>query len=498
MMTSPRTRMGSLLLMIGLSALWAPWAAGQDASAPAAGTVRGELAFPTGERSTSILLIQHLGPAQMRANVPFTYEVQVRNLTDANLPELVVTNTLPSGFKVDSITPKPTSPEGETASWTLAQLGPRAVQVIKISGVSNSVGELSYCTTVAFKTSTCSSMNIVEPELKLAKTAPAEVLVCDMIPVTIVVTNTGTGSVEGVKVTDTLPQGWQTGDGKGTVSFEAGTLKPGESREFSFQAKSANTGSFVNEATASEPGGLTAKASAETVVRKPVLTLSKTGPEMRYIGRPAEYRITVSNTGDAPARDTVLVDTVSGVGEFVKASDGGQFANGKVTWNLGTLAPGASKNVDVSFVGQRAGTIKDDAVVTAYCANAQASASTEVRGVPAILLETVDQADPIEVGAEEVYTITVTNQGTADDNNIRIECLLPAELDFVSAEGPTKFTAEGKTVKFAPLPALAPKAKAVYRVVVKGNKAADVRFTTVLTSDMLSSPVQETESTHVY
>lgn len=496
MMSSPHTTRRALVVMIVLSAWWTSSVGAQQA--PGAGSVRGELAFPTGNQSTSILLIQHIGPAQMRANVPFTYEVHVRNLTDANLPELVVTNALPAGFKVSSIDPAPASSEGQTASWNLPQLGPKASHVIKLSGVSASVGELSYCTTVAFKTNTCSSMNIVEPELKLVKTAPAEVLVCDPIPVKIVVTNTGTGSVDGVKVTDKLPQGWQTSDGKDAVSFEAGTLKPGESREFSFQARSSNTGSFVNEAAASEPGGLTAKASAETVVRRPVLTLTKAGPEMRYIGRPAEYKITVTNTGDAPARDTVLVDTVSGVGEFVKASDNGQFANGKVTWAIGTLAPGASKSVDVSFVGKKAGTIKDDAVATAYCAEARASASTEVRGVPAILLEVVDQADPIEVGAEEIYTITVTNQGTADDNNIRIECTLPPEMDFVSTDGPTKSKVDGKVVTFEPLPSLAPKAKAVYRVVVKGNKPADVRFKTVLTSDMLTSPVQETESTHVY
>ena len=121
-----------------------------------------------------------------------------------------------------------------------------------------------------------------------------------------------------------------------------------------------------------------------------------------------------------------------------------------------------------------------------------------MKGVPAILLEVIDISDPIEVGADETYVITVTNQGTADDNNIRIECTLPAEEDFVSAEGPTKFNAEGKSVVFEPLSSLAPKAKVTYRVVVKGTSAKDVRFKTSLTSDMLTSPVEETESTHVY
>lgn len=496
-MTSSYARMGALLALVSLLILPANPLLGQDA-APAGPPVTGEQAFPTGNPNTSILLIQHRGPAAMRAGVPFTYEVHLRNLTDAALPEMEITEELPNGFKASSLEPNPDSSNDRTAAWTLNQLGPRAVAVIRISGVSDNAGELSYCTSVAFKTRMCSAMRIVEPALKLTKTAPSEVIVCDVIPINLVVSNTGTGAVDGVEVTDMLPDGWRTADGKDTVSFDAGTLRPGQSREFSFQVKSADTGRFVNEATATEPGGLTAEASAETVVRAPALAVTKTGPEMRYIGRPAEYEITVSNTGDAPARDTVLVDTASGVGEFVGASDNGRFADGTVRWTLGTLDAGASRTVKVSFVGQRAGSIRNEAVATAYCAEAWASASTEVRGVAAILLETIDEADPIEVEAEEIYTITVTNQGTANDENIRIECTLPPEMDFVDAEGPTKFKVEGKTVTFEPLPSLAPKARAVYRVKTKGTAPADVRFKTSLTSDMLTSPVQETESTHIY
>ncbi len=496
MMTSSHRRLETVFVLIGLLALFVPWTLGQEAAS--SGMIRGEQAYPTGNQSTSILLIQHMGPAEMRVNAGFTYEVHIRNLTDATLKDLAVTEKLPSDFTVNSIDPTPASTDGGTAKWAMAELGPRATQVIKINGVPTRVGEIPCCTTVAFQTQICSSTRIVEPALKLTKTAPAEVIICDPIPIKLVVSNTGTGPMQDVKVSDSLPQGWQTSDGKESVTFDAGMLRPGDSREFSFQAKASNTGSFTNAATASEPGGLTAKASAETTVRKPVLTLTKTGPEMRYLGRPAEYTLTASNTGDVVARGAVLVDTVGGVGEFVKAGNDGQQSGGKVTWSLGDLEPGASRSVNVTFVGHKAGTITNDAVVTAYCAEAKASARTEVRGVPAVLLEVIDVADPIEVGADETYIITVTNQGTADDNNIRIECTLPAEEDFVSAEGPTKAKAEGKTVTFEPLPSLAPKAKAVYRVVVKGTKAADVRFKTTLTSDMLDSPVEETESTHVY
>ena len=51
---------------------------------------------------------------------------------------------------------------------------------------------------------------------------------------------------------------------------------------------------------------------------------------------------------------------------------------------------------------------------------------------------------------------------------------------------------------FAPLKSLAPKVKVTYRVVVKAVGTGDVRFKVSLTSDQMTSPAEETESTNIY
>jgi hypothetical protein len=53
-------------------------------------------------------------------------------------------------------------------------------------------------------------------------------------------------------------------------------------------------------------------------------------------------------------------------------------------------------------------------------------------------------------------------------------------------------------VEFAPLPSLAPKSKAEWRIVVKAGQPADVRFKVIMTSDQFSKTVEETESTNQY
>jgi uncharacterized repeat protein (TIGR01451 family) len=110
----------------------------------------------------------------------------------------------------------------------------------------------------------------------------------------------------------------------------------------------------------------------------------------------------------------------------------------------------------------------------------------------------VDNPDPNEVGSELTYTITVLNQGSAVGTNIVVDCTLPPEEEYVSSTGPTKATVKGKRVTFARLSTLAPKAKAVFRVRVRGVAVGDVRFRVDLTSDQLKRPVMETESTHIY
>lgn len=502
-MISRRTKCALLMPTAALLAGWALSAAEaqtarETPAADSAGLVRTETVWPTGDRRSSVLAIERKAPAEVRVGQQFQYEIQVINLTQAELRDVVITEQLVAGLEIKTIDPQPDETKAGVATWKISKLAGSAAKVIRISGVAGAVGTISPCNTVTLGTGACQQTAVVQPALKLVKTAPADVIICDPIPVKLVVTNTGTGTATGVTINDTLPEGWTTSDGKGAFIVNVGTLRAGESRDVTVELRATKTGSFTNEAVASEAAGLTAKASAKTVVRQPVLEVTKKGPDMVYANRPVTYEITVSNKGDAPAKDTLLVDTLDPGVKSTQASDGGRVESGRVTWNLGTLAPGASKSVKVTSVAAEIKTIHNTATATAYCAEAKASASTVVKGIPAILLEVEDTDDPVEVGAQTTYVIVVTNQGSANDANIRIRCTLPAEEEFVSADGPTKHEVAGKVVTFAPLPTLAPKAKATYRVVVKGVRAEDVRFAVELNSEMLTKPVNETESTHIY
>ncbi len=232
-------------------------------------------------------------------------------------------------------------------------------------------------------------------------------------------------------------------------------------------------------------------------VGAPVLEITKSCPQLRYLGREATFEIVVTNRGDAPANNVVVTDTVSAGVEFRNADNNGQREGSNVVWRLGTLNGGESRTLKMTVNCNTITIVKNSARVT-YCSEAVAECEFPVKGIPAILLECVDDPDPIEVGSDVTYTITVTNQGTETGTNIAVTCTLPAEQQFVKGGGATQPTASGQTITFAALPSLAPKAKAVFTLTVKGVGVGDVRFAVSMKSDQIAPPVTETEATRIY
>jgi uncharacterized repeat protein (TIGR01451 family) len=276
-----------------------------------------------------------------------------------------------------------------------------------------------------------------------------------------------------------------------------GNLAPGESKEIKFNTAASRTGEFVNKATVATAQGVSAEASAKTVVREPVLTVACTAPEQRYMGRPFDVEFTVGNKGDTAAVGTVLEVPVPEGLTVKSAANGGQVAGNKITWDLSSLAANASQKVSATFAAPNAGNFQFNPAAKGTCAKLVASScQTRVVGVAAILLEKADDPDPVGIGETTTYTVKITNQGSADDNNVRMVVTIADELTPVSATGDGAIS--GQTVTFPAVPRLAPKEAVSYKIVAKGVKAGDGRTRFELKSDMLTSPVTAEESTHVY
>jgi uncharacterized repeat protein (TIGR01451 family) len=121
-----------------------------------------------------------------------------------------------------------------------------------------------------------------------------------------------------------------------------------------------------------------------------------------------------------------------------------------------------------------------------------------VNGIASCRLEATDLEDPIEVGSQTTYVVTVTNQGSAADTNVRITCTLDDKVQYTTSAGSTPGTLMGKTLTFSAVRTLDPKAKVSWRIVVKGIQPGDARFKVTMNSDKLTVPMEYTEVTHIY
>lgn len=456
--------------------------------------------LPGGKKDCATILVEKTAPEWVQVGQAFDYHIKLTNVSDATLKDVKLWDQVIKELKVTEADPQVSRIQGNWHVWDIGTLDSGDSQTVKLRAMATGECVLNPCAEVTYRMEqVCTTINVVQPSLQITKDIPSERLVCDTIPVTLVVKNVGTGQACNVIVTDPLPDGLSTMDNKKVLTFAAGTLNAGESRSFEAQLKASQTGTYQNKAVAEADGGLRAESNeTTTVVTKPDLSVAKTGPEMRYVGRPVTYQITVLNGPEATAENTVLTDTLPAGATFISASEGGNVQGNKVVWNLGTLKPRDSRTVSVTVKSDKPTTLNNAASVTATCGEASGSATTEVRGIPAILLEVVDLEDPIEVGNNVTYEITVTNQGSAMGTNIDVKAMLPQQQSYADSMGPTDASVEGRTINFAPLKTLDPGAKAVYRVTAKVNGTGDVRFRVTMNSDQLTEIVEETEATRQY
>jgi uncharacterized repeat protein (TIGR01451 family) len=445
------------------------------------------------------LYVEKIGPAEVTLGEPLAYEIVVRNPGKAPAEQVRVQDELPPGTQLLKAEP-PAEMRDHRLTWELGTLRPSAECHLKVEVQPVCEGDF-----LGRATATCAAMHalktrITRPRLALAATAPESVRLGDAVTFRLRVTNNGTGPAEHVVVHAHLPAGLQHAHGS-DVEAELGSLAPGASKVVPLAVTALQGGRQTTEASAWADGGLRAKASATVRVVQATLLLRLNGPRQAALHRPLECRLEVVNTGDIAAAGVRLTDTLPAGLDFVSAGEGGAYtaATRTVEWALGTLAPGQSRAVTLRALARKGGDwIHETLAHSENGPDAKAGTPVHVEGVGAVMLSVVDLDDPLEVGAETTYELRVTNQGTGSNTGVRVVAVVPDGMDVVSAEGPAARRIDGKQVSFEPLPRLAGKAGALFRVRVKARREGDWRFKAYLRCDQLQGPVYAEESTQVY
>ncbi|HOA72006.1 MAG TPA: hypothetical protein PLQ89_03210 [Phycisphaerae bacterium] len=504
--------------------------------------------YPSAEVHDSILMLRKVAPAQVTANEEFEYTIEVVNPTDkALLKNVVVRDYVSPGVRIVSSTPTwsyidATKEEGEwipdydkagpdiddvpvtpprmetqvrqpnaprlsqlpEIRWFIEELYPQKIVTIKVRARASAGTEIRNCATADYEIAACVVSSVVAPELALQTFLEKEFIICatDQTDIRFVVSNSGTAEVRNVVVRAPLPEGITTVDGKREVVVNVGNVGAKQSKEVTQRLRVLRAGSYTIRARAVAAGEMAADSAAVSITAvQGAIAVAVTGPAEDYVGLPLEYQIVVNNTGNARVRDVVLEARAPAGLEFVDATSGGSVQGDRVIWRFDQLPAGQSQAVAVRFRGREPGVVRVVGTARGVCVgDVSEIVTTRLEGVPALLVEVVDKQDPNRVGEEEVYEIQVTNQGTAAETNIIVQAAIEEAQEFLSATGatPTAAVPGARTVTFQPLPTLAPKETAVWRVVVRCLQPGDIRFAVEVSSDQHGRPVRETEATSIY
>lgn len=445
--------------------------------------------------------IEWIGPSAIRINQPLACQLVVRNNSTTPVQNVIVRYRLGQGVTCKASEPAAATEGGEMV-WNLGVIGPQQMRRIDVALVAQTRGVLNCPAVVTFTTVAAYQVQVREPQLAVKISAPEKVIVGEHVKLSVAISNPGDGAAESIKVKAVLPEGFEHPRGK-IVEFEAGDLAPNEARTAEIVCLAKGSGMQQCVIFAAGEGNLASRDSTQVDILVPKLNVVMSGPKLRYLDRHAVYVVKVTNPGSAPADNVEVQEVVPSGFKFHQANHGGQYQETTrlVSWSLGELQPGQTKEVAVDLVPIEAGEHRLVAHAKAGRGlKSESDARTVVEGLPSLSIDVGHVDDPIEVGAETAYEIRVANQGTKTETNVEVVCILPEQLELKGAKcsATLRYRQEGRELIFEPLARLAPKADVIFRVLVKGIAPGDIRFRTRIRADGLKEPVLREESTRIY
>ena len=367
--------------------------------------------------------------------VDYTVTVTNDGMGDAN--NVVIVDRLGEGLTFVSASDNGVwDPVKHTVTW-IVDLAKGESKVFSVIATVVGYGNVTNSLVVGNKTI---SVNVTVPEIIPDKTVGIEnPNFGDNVTYTVKVTNDGIGDANNVVVKDILGEGLTFVDATGNYTFDEATrtvtwivdLAKGESRTFYVNAIVSGYGNVTNSLVV---GNKTTGVNVTVPEIIPDKTANISNPNF---GDNVNYTVTVTNDGIGDAKDVVVRDVLGEGLKFVSATGNYTFdeATRTVTWIV-DLAKGESKVFSVIAIVSGYGNVTNSLVVGNKTAGVNVT-------VPEINPDkTVDNEIP-NFGDNVTYTVTVTNDGIGDANNVVITDVLDKGLKFLNATG--NFTYDEKT-----------------------------------------------------
>jgi uncharacterized repeat protein (TIGR01451 family) len=188
--------------------------------------------------------------------------------------------------------------------------------------------------------------------------------------------------------------------------------------------------------------------------------------------------------------DLTLTDPLPAGTTFVSsaASAGTCSGTATVVCNLGLVASGAGGTATIVVRPAAAGDVSNTATVSSPTnndpvpANDSSTAHTTVAPSADVVVTNADTPDPVTIGGNLTYTITVTNNGAEPATGVSLSDPLPAGVSFVSSTPSAGTTCQGTTTVVCTIGDMADNAVATVTIVATTTVAGNLTNTATASS----------------
>ena len=93
-----------------------------------------ERAYPTGDKRTSVVVLESGTPGEVSVGTPYEYVLRVTNVSDMNLDNVVIVDKPRGNFELRGSQPR--TVDGKDLRWELGSLSPKQTKEIRITGAA--------------------------------------------------------------------------------------------------------------------------------------------------------------------------------------------------------------------------------------------------------------------------------------------------------------------------------------------------------------------------
>ncbi len=445
--------------------------------------------------------IEKSAPPQAVLGQPMIYTIQVRNVGRTRAKNVVVEDRVPLGTTLTGTDPRAEYIESDgRLMWRLGQMDSGGEKLIRVRVIPTDAGQVGSVATVSFEAEVASRTIINAPKLRFALVGPDEVRVGEQAHFRFTVSNEGSAEAAGVVVRSLIPAGFQHPGGD-DLEYEVGILPHGQSREVELDLLAVAPGQFENRSVLVANGGVNLESAQPVNVLNSRLSVTRTGPENRFVGREATYSSTVTNVSRESLSGILIEETVPRGLQFKEASAPGQFVpqQQKIVWRMPRLEPGQSISLSSRFLATQEGEMQS--LVRAADDRGDATelvTRTKVIGFSSLKVDVSHAGRPVAVGEEVALRLSVRNGGTAVAQQVGTWIEIPRQLRFQSAQGPVRFRERAGGIEFEPIGQLDRESEQSFDVVMIAVEAGDARVRVHLASAQLQEPISEEESIVIF